>query len=52
MTEMTDPVDSLHRECLHARADVNEAFREAKAEAAEWEPRPIPPRRNGYNRGR
>jgi len=42
MTDTTDPVDPLHRECLEARRDIHAAFRQAQAAAVAWTPKPMP----------
>lgn len=38
MTDLTDPIDQLHRDCRRAVRDVNEMFQDAKDRAARWEP--------------
>jgi len=42
VTEMNDHIDSLHRQCLTAREIIRRMVRQAKWEAAQWTPRPVP----------
>jgi hypothetical protein len=38
----TDPIDAIHAMCMEAREIINSKARAYKAEAARWEPRPMP----------
>lgn len=42
MSDLTEPIDSLHLACLQARKRVNAMFLEAKIRVAKWEPKPCP----------
>jgi len=42
MTDLTVPIDPVHRDCVQAVRLVNRMFQEAKERAAKWEPRPSP----------
>jgi len=40
----SEPIDELHAMCLEARDAIRRHVRVLRALAAEWEPRPCPPR--------
>ena len=42
MSDVSAPVDALHHLCVLARAEIREAYLEAKMVVARWKPRPMP----------
>jgi hypothetical protein len=44
VSELAEPVDQIHADCLAAQRWINEAYLEAKIKAAKWLPRAVPRR--------
>lgn len=43
MSDLAEPVDSIHEQSMLARRVINDAALNLKIGAAKWEPRPMPP---------
>ena len=41
MTDLTQPIDALHEQCLLAQRDIRAAYTAARRRAAHWTPRTL-----------